>query len=546
MLLQMFKFILFLLLSISLCLAVTVRTKLGEVRGDERKSRDGKTYYAFTSIPYAKPPVGKLRLKNPTRAEPWKEVLDATKEMPLCLQVPLYHHFLRNETWGQEDCLYLSVYTPDINPKEKLAVLVQTHGGGFRCGNAGLKDNADYLMDGNVVLVNIHYRLGTLGFLSTEDSIIPGNFGLKDQSMGLHWVKENIKAFGGDDEKITVFGESAGGASAHYHLMSPLSKSILKGAISQSGVVNRLWAICEPGKARNQAERLAEIVGCGGKKDKELLECLQNTCPKRLIRAEIEFLYWDFDPPVVFCPVEEPFAEGAFLPFDALKQETTLPWLTGIVSNEGAFKVASLKSQGDSSVQQFIDNLDDYLFRLLNLDESCPKAKETTRLVKEKYFPEPVTLQSALSGHEALFSDAYIVYPMGDALRRHKGPVYQYLYDYRGGTSYTDTFGDLGDLGVCHADDLFIMFNFKEQFPKTKPDEEQVSRTMVRLWTNFAKYQKPTTEEDEVEWPRYDSLGRYMHITSGLQVKRHLKADVIDWWFKLPAFSSYEALKTEL
>lgn len=129
---------------------------------------------------------------------------------------------------------------------------MQTHGGGFRCGNAGLKDNADYLMDGNVVLVNIHYRLGTLGqlskidefvinlaninhhcefsdfegFLSTEDSIIPGNFGLKDQSMGLHWVKENIKAFGGDDEKITVFGESAGGASAHYHLMSPLSKSM--------------------------------------------------------------------------------------------------------------------------------------------------------------------------------------------------------------------------------------------------------------------------------------------------------------------------------
>uniref|UniRef100_A0A161MEM3 Carboxylic ester hydrolase n=1 Tax=Triatoma infestans TaxID=30076 RepID=A0A161MEM3_TRIIF len=502
----MLKSIFFILLSFGLCVSITVKTKLGEIKGGERKSRDGKTYYAFTRIPYAKPPVGKLRFKNPVHADPWKEVLDATKDLPICTQVLMYEHFSRNQTWGQEDCLYLSVYTPDLNPKEKLAVLVHTHGGGFRCGNAGLRDNADYLMDGNVILVNIHYRLGTLGFLSSEDRIIPGNFGLKDQALGLHWVKENIKFFGGDDEKITVFGESAGGASAHYHLISPLSKSILRGAISQSGVVNRIWSVSAPGKARLQAERVAEIVGCGGKKDEELLDCLQNTCPVKLIRAEIDFLYWDFEPAVVFRPVREPLAEGAFLPFDPLKQETTLPWMTGIVSNEGAFKTASLKSQGDSAVQQFIDNMDVYLMRLLSLEESCPKAKATVKLIKEKYFPEPVTLQSALNGLEILFTDTNFVYPMADVIRRHKGPLYQYLYDYRAGSSWTDLYGDFGDLGVCHADDLFTLFNFKELFPKTKQDEEQVSRTMVRLWTNFAKYQKPTTEDDEVEWPKYDSL----------------------------------------
>ncbi|XP_073973744.1 venom carboxylesterase-6-like [Rhodnius prolixus] len=542
----MWKAIFYLLFSTNLCTAVTVKTKFGEVRGGERKSRDGKTYYAFTSIPYAKPPIGKLRLKNPVRAEPWKEVLDATKELPQCIQVPMYQHFLRNVTFGEEDCLYLSVYTPELNPKERLAVLVHLHGGGLKFGDAGPRDNADFLVDGNIILVTMHYRLGTLGFLSIENSIIPGNFGLKDQSMGLQWVKENIKAFGGDDERITAFGSSSGGICAHFHMFSPLSKSILRGAISQSGVVNRFWLVSAPGTAKPLAERVAEIVGCGGKQDEELLGCLQSICPIKLIRAELEFLYWDYEPAVVFRPVQEPSAAGAFLPFDPLTQKTTLPWLTGIVNNEGLCKTVSLMAQGDSVVQEFIDNMDDYMMRLLSLDASCPKAKATVKLIKEKYFPKPVTLESVMNKMEEFYADLTFVAPMGDAIRRHKGPLYQFLYDYRAGSSLSTSFGNFTDLGVFHGDDLLVLFNMKEKFPKTNLDEEQVSKKMVRLWTNFAKYQKPTTEEDEVEWPRYDSLGRYMHITSGLEVKRHLKADVIDWWFKLPAFSSYEALKTEL
>uniref|UniRef100_T1HV95 COesterase domain-containing protein n=1 Tax=Rhodnius prolixus TaxID=13249 RepID=T1HV95_RHOPR len=484
----MWKAIFYLLFSTNLCTAVTVKTKFGEVRGGERKSRDGKTYYAFTSIPYAKPPIGKLRLKNPVRAEPWKEVLDATKELPQCIQVPMYQHFLRNVTFGEEDCLYLSVYTPELNPKERLAVLVHLHGGGLKFGDAGPRDNADFLVDGNIILVTMHYRLGTLG--------------------------------------------------------------ILRGAISQSGVVNRFWLVSAPGTAKPLAERVAEIVGCGGKQDEELLGCLQSICPIKLIRAELEFLvsititvrywYWDYEPAVVFRPVQEPSAAGAFLPFDPLTQKTTLPWLTGIVNNE------ALMAQGDSVVQEFIDNMDDYMMRLLSLDASCPKAKATVKLIKEKYFPKPVTLESVMNKMEEFYADLTFVAPMGDAIRRHKGPLYQFLYDYRAGSSLSTSFGNFTDLGVFHGDDLLVLFNMKEKFPKTNLDEEQVSKKMVRLWTNFAKYQKPTTEEDEVEWPRYDSLGRYMHITSGLEVKRHLKADVIDWWFKLPAFSSYEALKTEL
>nr|ATU82753.1 secreted Esterase/lipase protein [Pristhesancus plagipennis] len=540
MLMMLLKLTICLLLSIYLCECVSVQTKLGKLKGAERKSRDGKTYYAFIGIPFAKPPVGKLRLKNPEHIEPWHEELDVSNESPQigCYQIGTIPLEVKNKVFGQEDCLYLSVYTPDLKPKEKLAVLVYIHGGAFRWGGEGPKYNAGYLIDGNVILVNIHYRLGALGFLSTEDEYIPGNFGLKDQAMALQWIKDNIESFGGDNEKITIFGISAGGTSTHYHMMSPLSKGILKGVITQSGWINPFWGVALPGTARPMAKVVAEVVGCQDYRRAELLECLQNADVEKLAKSEQNFTYWDTDPAVVFRPVQEREAEGAFMTFDPFTQETTLPWITGTVSSEGIFKYISLASQDDSVTQQFIDNMNDYLHRFLSLDASCPQAVETVKLVRERYFPEPITVKSTQSGMRMLFGDAYFLYPMAMAMKKHKGPMYQYLYDYRSGSSISDITGNFGDIGVSHGDDQFPLFNMTEYFPKQKPGDEEVSRTMVQLWTNFAKYHKPTLEEDQFVWPKYDSKAQYLHIAKTLSVGQNLKEDVIDWWFKLPAFSN--------
>ncbi|KAK7083393.1 hypothetical protein SK128_020036, partial [Halocaridina rubra] len=172
------------------------------------------TFHSFESIPFAKPPVGALRFKDPEPADPWVGDLNATLAPPTCPQFIVV---------GDEDCLYLNVYTPvdSLNQTESLPVMVYIHGGAFYLGGSYFFRGVQPLVQHNVIMVTINYRLGVLGFLSTEDAAAPGNQGLKDQTLALQWVHDNIAAFGGDPDKITIFGESAGSASVHYQLITP-------------------------------------------------------------------------------------------------------------------------------------------------------------------------------------------------------------------------------------------------------------------------------------------------------------------------------------
>ncbi|XP_073982355.1 juvenile hormone esterase-like [Rhodnius prolixus] len=535
--------LLFILILLASGYSLIVKTKLGNVQGEVRKSRDGKIYHAFTKLPYAKPPLGKLRFKNPVKAEPWQGTLNATEDLPKCIQIPSFIPSMRNKPIGQEDCLYLSVYTPEVSPTENLPVLVYVHGGGFRCGDVGSKHSADFFMDENVVIVNLHYRLAALGFLSTENSIMPGNFGLKDQALALKWVHENIDSFGGDPNKITIFGESAGGVSTHYLSMSPLCKDLVNGVISESGAVNQFWGFGAPGTARPLAEEVARKVGCGDRSDEEMLACLQEVNVTELITVELDFLFWDFDPVVVFRPVQEPEAEGAFMPFDPLHKETNKPWLTGVVKNEGLIKTASLLTQDISVTKQFIDNIDEFLPRMLYLNNTCPKVKRTAEILKNKYFPNPITIESAQQGLCDLYSDAFFIYPMCEGVRRHKGPLYQYFFDYRGGSSLLDKWGDL-NLGVSHADELLLLFNWRENFPKRRTKDEQLSGILVKMWANFARNQNPSPSGDPL-WPEGSSSHEYLHIAENFSVKKNLKQNVQEWWSNLPIYKTAN-IKSEL
>ncbi|KAL1116582.1 hypothetical protein AAG570_005054 [Ranatra chinensis] len=315
---------------------------LGVLQGSLGSSRRGREFYSFTSVPYAKPPLGELRFQSPHPSEKWEGVLDASGESsPMCLQIPFFIPALKNMTLGQEDCLYLNVFTPKIDKTAKMPVMVFIHGGGFRCGDPGPKGRAQFLMDQDVVLVKMTYRLGPLGFLSTEDEVIPGNFGLKDQAMALKWIKQNIEHFGGDPNSITIFGESAGGASVHFLMMSPLSKDLIKGAISESGTATALWAVSPKGTARDKAHQVAKSFNCPIKKHKDMLECLLRIDATALTEAERIFNVIDFDPAIVFQPViESKKVKDAFITFDPETAETTLPWIQGMTSSEGSLKTA--------------------------------------------------------------------------------------------------------------------------------------------------------------------------------------------------------------
>lgn len=221
----------------------------------------------------------------PEKNDPWTGTLEATSDSHVCVQ---RNPYVRSETIeGDEDCLYLNVYTPskleDVG-SNLLPILVFFHGGGWVCGaGTSMWYGPNMLLDRDVILVVPNFRLGPLGFLSTGDDAAPGNAGLKDQALALKWIKKNIKEFGGDPKRITVFGESAGGVSVHLHMMSPLSKDLLFAGISQSGTALCSWALEPRGHETKNTKKLAESLDCPTDDSASLVECLRKRSAYEII-----------------------------------------------------------------------------------------------------------------------------------------------------------------------------------------------------------------------------------------------------------------------
>uniref|UniRef100_A0A670ILZ7 Carboxylic ester hydrolase n=1 Tax=Podarcis muralis TaxID=64176 RepID=A0A670ILZ7_PODMU len=222
-----------------------VATKYGRLRGTQASVKGTERLVdVFLGIPFAKPPTGSLRFSSPQPPEPWDGVRDATTYPAVC---PQDLDILKGiqKRWKEkhppfrssEDCLYLNIYTPADSPKaSKLPVMVWIHGGNMIFGAASRFDGSALAAYEDVVVVILQYRLGILGFFSTGDESARGNWALLDQLAALQWIQENIGAFGGDPELVTLFGVSAGSMSASAHVMSPLSKGLFHRAILESGV----------------------------------------------------------------------------------------------------------------------------------------------------------------------------------------------------------------------------------------------------------------------------------------------------------------------
>lgn len=201
----------------------------------------------FRGIPYAQPPVGDLRWRPPQPPASWTGVHSADSFGPSCMQEvvgsrpPWTEEFMVQDAVS-EDCLYLNVWTPSERADGGLPVLVYIHGGAFRegSGSVAVYDGENLARQG-LIVVTINYRLGIFGFLAhpelREESphLAAGNYGLLDQIAALQWIQENIEAFGGDPNRVTIAGQSAGAMSVHLLLASPLAAGLFHGAIVQSG-----------------------------------------------------------------------------------------------------------------------------------------------------------------------------------------------------------------------------------------------------------------------------------------------------------------------
>ncbi|KAJ8957066.1 hypothetical protein NQ318_007279 [Aromia moschata] len=303
----------------------------GQIRGIAATTDRNKVpFYAYLGIPFAAPPVGNLRFQPPQSPEKWDGIFDAKTNSKICYQVA---REIKGET---EDCLYINVYTPELI----YLSFYYIYGGAFIHGYAmiGLQ-RPEFMLEQNIVLVTVNYRVGPFGFLSTGDTVIPGNMGLKDQQFGLKWVQQNIHLFGGDPNQVTIMGQSAGGASVTYQILSPSSAGLFRAAISESASALCDWAYQR--NARDVAYGIAAEIDSSFTSDRsseDLLQFLQS--------VDASAIDNNSDTYKAFAPVIEVAHDGAMITesmYEAVANGriNKVPLLIGINSEEEISLAAS-------------------------------------------------------------------------------------------------------------------------------------------------------------------------------------------------------------
>ncbi|XP_063697509.1 esterase B1-like [Culicoides brevitarsis] len=483
--------------------------EIGPIKGAKKKTCFGDEYFSFQKIPYAEPPVNNRRFRAPVPHEPWKETLDCTAEGPVAYSWNNYVH----SVVGNENCLHLNVFTRNVNPKQLLPVMVYIHGGAFMRGSSSiLIYGPDYLLQKNIVFASFNYRLGALGFLSVpedENLNIPGNAGLKDQNLALKWIKENIREFGGNPDNITLFGESAGAASVHYHMMSRQSEKLFSRAILMSGCVYNNWAVVPE---RQWAKRLAEKLGADEetlKMDKKIVEFLEKIDADKIIIAQERILSEEEKRDqfmAAFGPVIEPYeTENSFITQDVVKAGASawgndIPILIGGCSNEGLLWYNELKNE----VFEKNKTLEHFVPLELRFDNDW---KRHAVALKDFYFKNKEVSMENKDIYVTLLGDRNFWHGFHRALLARRkyaanAPTFLYRFDIVSPTlnHHKAMFAEESAEGACHADDKSYLFKTAMgRVPEPKSKEYQAMQKMVSLFTKFAVNGDPNGDDAGVK-----------------------------------------------
>ncbi|KAL3282161.1 hypothetical protein HHI36_005356 [Cryptolaemus montrouzieri] len=536
--------LLYTLFFLYLCLLINgeqnpkVKISDGIVEGKILKTLEGREFQAYQGIPFAEPPVGKLRFSSPVPKKPWEGVLDATRPHTVCPQIDADKG--TGEIDGKEDCLFLNVYKPTIHHEntDPLPVMVFFHGGGFHFGSG----NSEYygpetLLDRDIILVVTNYRLGLLGFLSTGDEVAPGNYGLKDQSLALKWINKNIRYFDGDPEKVTVFGNSAGATCSHLHMVSPLSKGLFHGVIAESGTLLNHWIVIPQYEAVTNVKKLAKELNCTINTSEEIVHCLRSFDPSTLISQEKIFMDWDGKPATSsFRPTIEPLSAHAFLPDTPENLLRTgnfqdVPVITGLNKDEGLIKTSVYLTKTEL-FEKLMKDFNKNIVQSLTLNHVHDPHSLSDK-IKKFYLGEhkDITIKNGFSGITKIFTDIYFTKALDDAVKLHlnvsKKPMFIYLFAHESGGSFSQLSGTKELLGVSHADELMYLFPIGIRlFPHRKETEsdKRITKLMTSMWANFAKTGNPTPYIDGIiknKWePVKSDKIEYYYIDSDVQEMR--------------------------
>ncbi|KAI5100590.1 hypothetical protein C0J45_9576 [Silurus meridionalis] len=502
-----------------------VQTKYGALKGEYLRAKGKDTVvHTYLGVPFAKPPVGPLRLSAPQPAEKWQGVRDATKQPYMCVHNPeLTRKFLKDISLTlevpevSEDCLYLNIYTPAKPSEEaKLPVMVWIHGGGFTMGSASVYDGHALAAYQNVVVVLIQYRLGLLGFFSTGDEHASGNYGLLDQVAALQWVQENIHSFGGDPGLVTIFGQSAGGVSVSYHILSPMSAGLFRYAIAESGTA-AMEAVFTTNPL-SSAQSVANESGCDTSSTKQIVDCIKQLSEEDLFNIATKDA-------LMFKVTKD----GRFLPksVDELLQDkdfSKVPFITGVTDDEGGFALINFFLP-----ETWTEGVDrEQVLQMMHFSFPDPSDKWLHEIVMNEYLGttnEPIKIRDGL---REIYGDFLFNIPALIKAKHHKdsgAPVYMYEFQY--------TFNELRKkrpsfAGSDHGDEVFFVFGacflnghiqIEGQFTE---EENKLCRTVMAYWGNFARTGSPNGP-GLTPWPEFGAEAEYLGINLEQKPGKNLK-----------------------
>lgn len=493
-----------------------VDTTAGPIRGQLLYTDiEHKPYYAFRGIPYAESPAFGRRFLPPVAKRPWTRRRDCFEFGSICPQFDPRHP---SELVGDEDCLFLNVYTPSsaVRSNAGLAVMVYIHGGGFAfgSGNSDLQGPDLLLNRDGVCVVTLNYRLGVLGFMSLGTPDYSGNQGLKDQQLALRWIRANIARFGSDADRVTIFGQSAGSASCYFHTVAPGSRGLFQRTIQMSFTFD-IWSVFERGHHLDAMYGFAAQQRYNATHYADLVAFLRTVDPRRLVAAFPVTQYHVGAVPIkvhsLWLPVVEnsaarqPFLQGTptqLLQLDEFDDDVGV--LAGYTTAEALF-YATPNCLRPATLDAF-----DADFRIelpsahFNRHYNSTAYQRVAAEIRQLYFPAGVAVNAnhdALQSFVQMLSNVYQNFQIDRRLRllarRSRAPVFMYRFGLLSVLNYyRNWLGAGGQFGASHADDLCYVFRcgyIGDAYANATMGSELEGhiRTMTGLYVNFARNGDP-------------------------------------------------------
>jgi para-nitrobenzyl esterase len=463
-----------------------VRTPNGVLQGVI--SADDKVR-TFKGIPYAAPPVGALRWKEPQPALSWQGVRQASEYGSRCMQGPIYPDMVFHDNGPSEDCLYLNLWMPAHPSTDKLPVMVWIYGGGFNAGSSSEpRQDGGNLSKQGVMVVSMNYRLGIFGFFSHPQLAkesghgSAGNYGLLDQLAALRWVRDNIALFGGDPNNVTIFGQSAGSSSVSALVASPLAKGLFRRAIGESGAaLNPSRPVTSRAQSEEEDVRFAQdALGTTS------IEELRSKSAADLLEAALKAKDVHFSMNV----------DGYFLPETPLAiysagKQAHVSLLAGWNADEGSARAILASSPPTPA------NLEAALRRLY------PDHSEEAI----KLYPASNDAEAKRAAEE-LSRDRGVGSAMWEwlELQRKTGGATTYRYEFdRPRPSPLGSTGTDRQPRAYHSAEIEYVFSMLPHGSTPWPEEDRaLAALMSAYWANFAKTGDPNGP-GLPQWPAYNS-----------------------------------------